>query len=249
MIAEKWEEFFQKKQGDLRQEIILYYVPLVKGILRRMIVKAPAHLDEEDLISFGFLGLIEAVDKFNPRMGVKFETYASYRIKGKIIDEIRKTNFFPRSTYKKVQVVNDAYRRLEQLDGLVTEEKWADAAGMTLEELREVLVKISNLSCISLDEVIKDCDTGNLTVGKVVEAVDSPNPQVIVEQRELRNLLKKALLKLDEKDRLILALYYNERLTLKEIGKVLKVSESRVCQLHGRAVLRLKAHLEEWEND
>ncbi|MDD4752498.1 MAG: FliA/WhiG family RNA polymerase sigma factor, partial [Desulfitobacteriaceae bacterium] len=213
-----------------------------------MVINLPSHLDEEDLVSFGFLGLIEAVDKFNPKIGVKFETYASYRIKGKIIDEIRKANFLPRSTYKKLQAATDAYRRLEQLEGNVTEEKWAEASGMTLDELHHVLVNVSNLSFISLDEVIRSYDAKSIKVGDTVVSADAPDPQSIVENRELRILLKNALERLNEKDKLILALYYNEKLTLKEIGKVLNVSESRVCQLHGRAVLRLKAQLEEWNN-
>ena len=114
MIAEKWEEFFDKKSAGVREELIIHYVPLVKRILHRMVINVPSHLDEEDLVSFGFLGLIEAVDRFNPKIGVKFETYASYRIKGKIIDEIRKANFLPRSTYKKIQAAIDAYCSLEQ---------------------------------------------------------------------------------------------------------------------------------------
>ncbi|MGI6066007.1 MAG: sigma-70 family RNA polymerase sigma factor [Bacillota bacterium] len=248
MIAEKWEEFIDKKNTGLREELILHYLPLVKHILRRLVVNVPSHLDEEDLLSFGCLGLIEAVDKFNPKIGVRFETYASYRIKGKIIDEIRKANFLPRSTYKKLQTVTNAYRRLEQSEGTVTEEKWAEAAGMTLDELHGVLLNVSSLSSVSLDEVINNYPDKKTTVGELVEAADAPNPQLIIEEQELKVLLKEALLSLGERDKLILALYYNEKLTLKEIGKVLNVSESRACQLHGRAILRLKAQLEEWNN-
>ena len=246
-MAGKWEEFFRQRQDGLRQELILYYVPLVKQIVRRTVVKVPTHLDEEDLISFGLMGLINAVDKFNPDMGVKFETYASYRIRGTIIDEIRKANWLPRSIFKKLQLVTEAYRKLEQAEGEVGEEKWAREAGMTVQELHEVMVDISNLSCISLDEVMFKDGGGNLKPGDLIKATDAPDPQSILERRELKKMLKKALEKLNEKERLILALYYNERCTLKEIGKVLNISESRVCQLHGRAILRLKAYLEEWE--
>lgn len=248
MIAEKWAEYIEKKHDSVRQDLILHYIPLVKYIMRRMKVKVPTHLDEDDLISFGLLGLIEAVDKFKPEMGVKFETYASYRIKGKIIDEIRKNNWLPRSAFKKLQQVTDVYCQLEQSEGVVSEENWAKKAGMTLEELHTVLVDISNISCISLDEVINNnSGSGTFTPGDQLASVDFPDPQALLEQRELKTLLKKALQKLNEKDRLILALYYNEGCTLKEIGKVLDISESRVCQLHGRAVLRLKSYMEEWE--
>jgi len=248
MIAEKWEEYFRKKQGDVRQELIVYYIPLVKHIVRRMIIRIPSHLEQEDLISFGIMGLIEAVDKFNPQIGVKFETYASYRIRGMIIDEIRKANWLPRSTYRKIHMVTETYRQLEQSEVLVSEAQWAAAVGMTLGELHEVLTDISNLSCISLEEVIKCRDAGRLTIGDAVISEDSPDPQVILEESELKAMLKKALLRLEEKERLILGLYYNERLTLKEIGNVFNVSESRICQLHGRAIIKLKAYLEEWKN-
>lgn len=247
MVSDIWDKFAQTRDAGLRQELVLHYVPLVKFIVNRLNVKIPRSFDVEDLLSCGFMGLIEAVDKFNPSNGVKFETYASYRIKGAILDQIRKANWLPRSVFKKIQILMETYQKLEQTGEAFTEQKVAQTAGMSLDEFHETLVDISNISCVSLDEVMTGYSGGKFSALETAEAVDSPDPLAILEDLELRQALRKALERLNEKDQLVLSLYYNERLTLKEIGKVLDISESRVCQLHGRAILRLRSQLEELE--
>ncbi|MEL7564658.1 MAG: FliA/WhiG family RNA polymerase sigma factor [Dehalobacterium sp.] len=247
MVLELWDKFVQTRDKELRQKIVLNYVPLVKLIVNRLNIKVPRTFDAEDLMSCGFMGLIEAVDKFDPNNGVKFETYASYRIKGAILDQIRKANWLPRSVFKKIQVLMETYQKLEQSEDELTEQNVAKMAGMSLEEFHETLVDISNISCVSLDEVMIGYSGGKFSALETAKDVGSPDPLAILEDRELRKGLRLALERLSEKDKLVLSLYYNERLTLKEIGKVLNISESRVCQLHGRAILRLKSQLEELE--
>lgn len=247
MVLELWDKFVQTRDKESRQQIVLYYVPLVKLIVNRLNIKVPRSFDAEDLLSCGFMGLIEAVDKFNPKNGVKFETYASYRIKGAILDQIRKANWLPRSVFKKIQVLMETYQKLEQSGEVLTEQNVARMAGMSLNEFHETLVDISNISCVSLDEVMIGYSGGKFSALETAWDTDSPDPLAILEDRELRAGLRKALDRLSEKDKLVLSLYYNERLTLKEIGKVLNISESRVCQLHGRAILRLRSQLKELE--
>ncbi|ATW25648.1 sigma-70 family RNA polymerase sigma factor [Candidatus Formimonas warabiya] len=231
MVSDLWERFLQNRDENLRQELILHYIPLVKYIVQRINVKIPRSLDEEDLLSCGLIGLMEAVDKYNPENGAKFETYATYRIKGAVLDQVRKANWLPRSVFRKIQALMDTCQKLEQFGETLTEQAVASAAGMSLEEYHEALVDISNIACVSLDEVIVSSD--------------SPDPVKIMEDCELKTVLRNALERLNEKDKLVLSLYYHEKLTLKEIGKVLNISESRVCQLHGRAILRVRSLLEE----
>jgi len=247
MVLELWDKFVQTRDEELRQKIVLNYVPLVKLIVNRLNIRVPRSFDLEDLISCGFMGLIEAVDKFDPNNGVKFETYASYRIKGAILDQIRKANWLPRSVFKKIQALMETYQKLEQSGDELTEQNVARMAGMSLDEFHETLVDISNISCVSLDEVMTGYSGGKFSALETAKDMGSPDPLAILEDQELREGLRLALDRLSEKDKLVLSLYYNERLTLKEIGKVLNISESRVCQLHGRAIIRLRSQLEELE--
>ena len=150
-------------------------MPLVKFIVNRLNVKIPRSFDMEDLLSCGFMGLIEAVDKFNPAAGVKFETYASYRIKGAILDQIRKANWLPRSVFKKIQVLMETYQKLEQSGDELSEQKVASTAGMSLDEFHETLVDISNISCVSLDEVMIGYSGGKFSAIETMESADSPD--------------------------------------------------------------------------
>lgn len=243
--AKKCGNNLQTRNDSVRQELIIRYIPLVKYIVNRLTVKIPHFLDKEDLQSFGLMGLIEAANKFKPENGVKFETYATYRIKGAIIDEIRKANWLPRSMFQKIQLVSKTYNKLEQMGVTVKDQEVASATGLTLDELYEVMQSLSCLSNISLDEVIGGGNGDGVTAKEMVADTNALESEAVVEDKELKAALKKGLEKMEERDRAILDLYYNEELTLKEIGKVLDVSESRVCQLHGRALLRLKASMGE----
>lgn len=227
--------------SEIRDQKIVQYLPLVKYIAGRIIVGKSSAIDMEDLIGYGVIGLIDAIDRFDPKKGVKFETYANFRIKGAIIDELRKLNWVPRSAMAKITKLNDIKSALKsKLLREPSDEEIACELGVEVEELRKTESYINYLSIVSLDEVIFQSDEDEISMHSMVEDTKSPRPDVIVEDKEKLSTLKKAIELMNEKDRLVLNLYYNEKLTLKEIGHVLDVSESRVSQLHSRAILRLR---------
>ncbi|HBM81486.1 MAG: FliA/WhiG family RNA polymerase sigma factor [Clostridiales bacterium] len=230
--------------NETREEKIIRYLPLVKYIVGRTFVSKYSPVSVDDLISFGVIGLIDAIDKFDPSKGVKFETYACIRIKGAIIDELRKLNWVPRSTTAKVSKLNQAREKLKnELKREPTDEETADALGIDLYELRKIEGYINYLSMESLDEVVFQSDGDDVHLYSLIEDERSPRPEKMIEDREMIKVLKKAIDMLNEKDRLVLALYYYEKLTLKEIGKLLGITESRVCQIHSRVIIRLRENM------
>ena len=224
-----WLQYRRSKDEEIRQQLLTHYLPLVKLAAGRLYVKMPVHLDREDLASFGVFGLLDALEKFDPARGVKFETYAYQRIRGAIIDELRAAHWAPRSEA-------DRWRRLAEISA-------GDAGALSLDETEEIAGQVGFLSAVSLEKFFFD-DQEGLRNADLVADPASPNPETIYEERELVADLTKAVALLPDKDRLVLSLYYYEGLTLKEIGQVLEVSESRVCQLHARALLRLRQLLQ-----
>lgn len=224
------------------------YLPLVKYIVNRLQVKLPPYLENEDLLSYGIFGLLEAIEKFDPTRGIRFETYATPRIRGAVLDAVRKTNWAPRSTWEQLRNYHQAVQRLEQeWGGEVPDHVVAEELGVGVEEVNKLQVEANCLAVESLEGfVFAKKDEGSLTLADIVEDVQSPNPENIIEEKEIKAALAKAISKLGEKDRLLLNLYYYEEMTLKEIGKVLEISESRVCQLHARALMRLRGELQEY---
>lgn len=228
---------------ESREEKILKYLPLVKFIAGRIMVKKIPYLDIDDIYQYGVIGLIDAIDRYDPLRGVKFETYASIRIRGEIIDEIRRQSWVPRSVVEKITRLNEKREQLKAtLNRDPSDAELAYSLDISLEELRKSEGYVNYLSLVSLEDVIYESDDEEFLYS-VVENESSPKPDVILEEKEKLEILKKSIDMLDEKDRILLNLYYNEKLTLKEIGKILKVSESRVCQLHSRAILRLRANI------
>lgn len=243
-----WQEYRQGGDAGARQELILRYLPLVRIIVSRLPVRLPAHLDREDLLSYGVFGLISALERFDPSRGVKFETFASQRIRGAILDALRQNSWLPRSVSDRLRQLNAAYQRLEQegKDDPETEEL-AAAAGMARDEVEDLLAQTICLSWVSLEEFLGDREgEGARRVADTLADGDSPDPVRSYEEEELRQALVQALENLGEKDRLVLTMYYYEEMTLKEIGQVLGVSESRVSQLHARALLRLRQSLRDF---
>ncbi|MBC7106061.1 MAG: FliA/WhiG family RNA polymerase sigma factor, partial [Firmicutes bacterium] len=218
---------------------------LVKYLAGRLAVRVPACLGQEDLESCGILGLIEAVEKYDPSQGTSFTGYAYHRIRGAMLDEIRRLNWVPRGTWHKLQRVAESRQRLEHEynGGAVPEEVLAAEAGLTTAELQRIRRQTAQGAVISLDEAAVGAEGEAFSWGEVLPDPGSPDPLAAVEEAEARRLLATAVRELPERDRLVLALYYQEGLTLKEIGRVLDVSESRVCQLHGRAIARLREKL------
>ena len=204
-----------------------------------------SHLDREDLVGYGVLGLMDALDKYDPGRGIKFEDLCLRRIKGALLDALRRDNWAPRSVLDRLRQVEQAYQQLESQWGReVSDEETASAAGMSVEELQETLAEGSRLAVESWKSFSSMGQKAICGCWTPFRTSPSPDPAMVYAEEELLRDLTRALKKLGERDYLILSLYYFEELTLKEIGKVLEVSGSRVCQLHARALLRLR---ESWK--
>lgn len=245
---EVWATYIAGREKTSRQELVLKYLPLVKYHVNRLAVKPPQHLEQEDLVSYGVIGLMEAIERFDPSRGVNFETFASQRIRGAVLDALRRAHWAPRTLIEKLRRVSEVYRRLQQEQGgEVTDAEIAAAAEMTVSELWDLMERGSQMAILSLEDYLFNQDgDGGITRGEMLVDDCSPDPVAQNEQQELHQALVEGLHQLKEKDSLILNLYYYEGLTLKEIGKILGVSESRVCQLHGRAITKLRSLLREY---
>ncbi len=243
-----WKEYRKSNSEAVRQELLERYLPLVRNVVSRLTLKLPCHMDNEDLVGYGIFGLIDAIEKFDPSREVKFETYASRRIRGAILDEVRKSFWAPRSVTDKIKQVSRAYEKLEQKQGEepISEETVAAETGLQVKEVQQTLWDASYLSTVSLEQfLLNDEDNSDLPLFEKIADRNSPDPAQVLVRKELKEALSRAINFLGKRDKLILALYYYEELTLKEIGKVLDISESRVSQLRGRALLRLRSKLKE----
>ncbi len=217
------------------------YVPLVKSVVGRITARLPSHVvDREDLIHVGVIGLMSALEKYDANRNVQFETYARFRIRGAVLDEMRSRDWVPRSTRSKDNKLEAAFEKLQKkLGRSPDEEEVAEFLKMTMEEYFQLLDESRCISMISSEDLPGDY-LDRLSRDKMLETVDHGNPLELLKSSELREGMKKAVNQLPEKERLVLALYYYEELTMKEIGKVLNLTESRVCQLHTQAILRLR---------
>ena len=240
-----WLEFRRTQDKGLRDRLILTYAPLVKYVAGRLGSGLPAHVDEGDLVSYGLLGLIGAIERYDPERDIKFETYAMARIKGAIIDELRALDWVPRSVRSRAREIERAITELEARLGLApTDEEIAGKLSITVEELEESLTDISRSSIAALDELWSATGEGDqVSLLDTLEDTTGPKPAEALDETELREALADAIARLPEREKLVVTLYYYEELTLREIGEVLGVTESRVSQLHTKAVLRLKARL------
>jgi RNA polymerase sigma factor FliA len=241
-----WREY--RRTGDLgiRDRLILTYAPLVKFVAGRLGSGLPAHVEENDLVSYGLLGLIGAIERYDPDRDVKFETYAIARIKGSIIDELRAMDWVPRSVRSRAREIERAIAQLEaQLHRAPTDDEIATKLGITIEELDDSLTDISRSSIAALDELwtISSGSGDQVALIDTLEDPQGPEPQSALDQSELREAVAEAISRLPEREKIVVTLYYYEELTLREIGEVLNVTESRVSQLHTKAILRLKARL------
>jgi len=243
-LVELWRKF--KETGDiaLRDRLVLTYAPLVRFVASRVAVGLPNSIDPGDLASYGTFGLIDAIQKFEPERNIKFETYAISRIKGAIIDELRAIDWVPRSVRAKAKAVEHAYGKLEaELHRTPTDHEVAGELGISEEELQTVFSKISFLGVAQLDEVVLGGDRGEgMTLGETI-ADRRESASGSFEQEETRRLLVDAINRLGDREKMVLTLYYYEGFTLAEIGQILGVTESRVCQIHSKAVLQLRSKL------
>jgi RNA polymerase sigma factor FliA len=252
-LARLWEEFKQNEvsgaREGARERLILHYAPLVKYVASRVATGLPASVDQADLVSYGMFGLIDALEKFDLGRGNKFETYAIPRIKGAIIDELRAMDWVPRSVRFKAREIEKAYSDLESiLKRGPTEKEVAERLGVTLRELHEVINQISFVQVLQLDEILSvGSDRGEQVSLLDTLADRGTDPTTALEGEETRGLLAAAINSLSEREKIVVTLYYFEGLTLAEIGDILGVTESRVCQIHTKAVGQLRLQLVETE--
>jgi RNA polymerase sigma factor for flagellar operon FliA len=243
IIDDVWTEFVRTRRSDLRDELITEYAPLVRFLVSRLGIPPTPLLEAEDLISYGMIGVINAIDRFDPSRGVRFEAFAASRIRGAVIDQLRVLNWLPRSAVARVRQIEHALADLEQRLGRPAKEQEAAAeVGVSTDRYRQMLLEVG-IVVLSLDAPLSSLtqDDEVASLSDLLEDSNSVGTAEQVEQQELITLLSAALDRLPERERLLLSLYYHEELTMKEISKVMGVSESRVCQLHMQAVLRLRA--------
>lgn len=245
-IRALWEEY--KRTGDptLREQLILHYAPLVKYVAGRVSVGLPANVDQSDLASYGVFGLMDAIDKFDLERNIKFETYAIARIKGAIIDELRAIDWVPRSVRSKARELEKVTAELEnRMKRLPTDAEVATEMGISEEDLQALYGQISFVGLVALDELlnISGEQGDSLTIGDTLRDQRAEDPVAAYEVEEMKAVLADAINRLSEREKIVVTLYYYEGLTLAEIGQVLGVTESRVCQMHTKAVIQLRAKL------
>jgi RNA polymerase sigma factor for flagellar operon FliA len=245
-IAALWKEFKDTADQSLRERLILHYSPLVKYVAGRVGVGLPPNIEQADLVSYGIFGLIDAIEKFDISRAIKFETYAISRIKGAIIDELRAIDWIPRSVRYKAREVEKAYAALEsRLHRSPTEPEVAAELGISLDDLHTIFSQVSFVNVIALDELLNvGGERGDkLSLVDTLEDTKAEDPVQAFETEETKYLLARAINTLPEREKIVVTLYYYEGLTLAEIGQVLGVTESRICQMHTKAVLQLRGKL------
>jgi RNA polymerase sigma factor for flagellar operon FliA len=232
-----------KSYSQKRQELIVKYTPLIKYIANRIAIRLPSHIDIEDIVNTGVLGLMDAIEKFDPTREVKFETYAEFRIKGAILDELRAMDWVPRSVRKIATWLETANSALEKKLGRPAyDEELAEAMDIEVDKLHELLSRAGGISLLSLEMVINKND-GKRPLMDFLAAKNDQNPVESMKLEEMRDIVADCIELLPEKEKLVISLYYYDELTMKEIGSVLKLTESRVSQIHTKAVLRLRGKL------
>jgi RNA polymerase sigma factor for flagellar operon FliA len=247
-----WEQFKAAPDQQLRDRLILHYSPLVKYVAGRVGVGLPPNIEQGDLVSYGIFGLIDAIEKYDLERAIKFETYAINRIRGAIIDELRSIDWIPRSVRSKAREVEKAYQALEaRLQRTPSETEVAEEMGIRLQDLQSIFSQVSFVNVVALDEMLHaGGDKGDkVTLGDTLEDTKADDPVGVFETEETKFILSKAINMLPEREKIVVTLYYYEGLTLAEIGKVLGVTESRICQMHTKAVLQLRAKLSEAHDD
>jgi RNA polymerase sigma factor for flagellar operon FliA len=247
-LKDLWRRYKRNGDQQARERLVVAYSPLVKYVSGRMASGLPAHVDEADLISYGLVGLINAIERFELEREIKFETYAITRIKGAIIDELRSLDWVPRSVRQRAREIERANAKLEhKLQRAPTDEEMADELGMSVDDFQAALLQISNSTVAALDELwsVSDASGDQVSLLDTLQDPDAPDPAAVMDQIDLKDRVADAIARLPEREKLVVALYYYENLTLREIGEVLGVTESRVSQLHTKAVLRLRSRLTE----
>jgi RNA polymerase sigma factor for flagellar operon FliA len=240
--VELWASFHRERSRGARDRLILHYSPLVKYVAGRVAVGLPQNVEQADLVSYGIFGLMDAIEKFDPERGFKFQTYAISRIKGAILDELRSIDWVPRSVRAKGRAVERAFSELEgKLRRSPSEAELAEELDLSLVQLQTLLGKLSLTGVAALDEMLGDRSDATTLADTIPDRGDSPG--ALLERSELRSQLAEAIEHMPEREKVVLTLYYFENLTLAQIGSVLGVTESRVSQIHTKSVLQLRSRL------
>lgn len=239
-----WDKWFRLRDREACNMLVKKYLPLVRYHVSRISVGLPKNVDKDDLMSFGLMGLYDALEKFDPDRDLKFDTYASFRIRGAILDGLRKEDWMPRSIREKAKKVEGAMERLEQkFHRNATPEEIAEELGMTADEVVHIVNENFFANVLSIDEQVHDHDDGE-QMNIVLKDDKTPTPEELLLKEELYDHLAKMIAELNEKEQLVLSLFYKEELTLTEIGQVLNLSTSRISQIHSKALYKLKGTLE-----
>ncbi|HWO83254.1 MAG TPA: RNA polymerase sigma factor WhiG [Solirubrobacterales bacterium] len=247
-LRDLWRRYKDDGDEGARERLVVAYSPMVKFVAGRLGAGLPSHVEDADLISYGLVGLIGAIERFEPERGIKFETFAMTRIRGAIIDELRSLDWVPRSVRSRAREIETAQAKLEhELQRAPTEAELASKLNLTEEELQSALLEIANSSVYALDELwtVSDSSGDQVSLLDTIADDSAADPQEALASTEVKDLLTEAIGGLPEREQLVVALYYYENLTLREIGEVLGVTESRVSQLHTKAVMRLKSSLQQ----
>ncbi|NMC43070.1 MAG: FliA/WhiG family RNA polymerase sigma factor [candidate division Zixibacteria bacterium] len=246
-VQRDWSRYLKEQDPDMRKRLLNRYLPLVRNVAGRMAINFPRSVELCDLINTGVIGLIEAFHNFDPDRGVKFETYAVPRIRGAILDELRSLDWVPRSTRARAREIERALLEFENMEGRPpSDAELAEQLNITVEDLQYSLEDVSKTALLSLDELIfREEDNRQVPRIETVEDENANTTLKKLERSELQAFLVSAIDRLTEQEKLVIALYYYEELTLKEIGEVMKISESRVSQIHTKAVLKLRGMVRE----
>lgn len=229
---------------EKRQELIIKYMPLIKYIAEKLSTRLPAHISNDDLISAGTIGLMDAVEKFDLSKNIKFKTYAEFRIRGAILDELRNLDWIPRSIRKKTSEIEQTYKHLEKELGRPAEdEEVAQALGLDLDEFYKLLEKTKNITFLDIDIIKRRLPDNDDDLFDLIADDNAVDPFEQLKMTDLKYLVISAIEDLPEKEKLVLSLYYYEDLTMKEIGEIMGYTESRISQLHTKAILRIRGHL------
>lgn len=244
-----WRDYLTSKSPATREAIILKYAPLVKYVAGRVAIGLPSNVEFDDLVSFGVFGLMDAIEKFDLSRGIKFETYAIARIRGAILDGLRSNDWVPRSVRQKARELERVCAELEnRLGRSATDQEISDAMGISIQDFYQLLSEVSCTTLSSLDELwmVHSNEDDSVRVLDLVKNKESEDPLHQVEIEEVKETLANAIESLPERERMVIALYYYEGLTLKEIGEIMEISESRVSQIHTKAIFRLRGRLNRW---
>lgn len=243
-LVKRYKQDTKGVDGKLRDQLIMDYAPLIRFVAQRIAARLPSNIDIDDLISAGVIGLMDAIEKYDPSRDNKFKTYAEFRIRGAILDELRSQDWVPRSVRDKAKKIEKTYAELEQKFGrAVSDQELSAALGVGLSEYYDMVAKVKAVTLLSIDELSGPNQQDRKSLLECLENVGSKNPFTQLKSKGVRELLIKNIEDLPEKQKLVLSLYYYEDLNLKEIGRILEVTESRVSQLHTQAVEKLRTRL------